>query len=477
MERDRWKRQAQRELLRVFNAVRSHYRMQYVSRDQCTETDLKRHYRELLLRLHPDKQSQYAEGEVATSEDFAAVQNAWEEYSRILISRGEAFEAEQNAENSGEEHINESHALSSQETVRTSDEAFRGKAVLLTWHSRRFQEEHLEVWKVFLTWKNALVSKWDIEKWSVCMERHVDKEIFDDELIVEHIEARVHLHAVFEFKAEHRLNNMKAFMFLGCVPHVAQTPAKGNQWQWSTQRQHFYVSGMKKCGSMHRETNQIPWSHYVPYKSWVDTAWTKHKIDNEEYLRLSSLLREGCSKRERDVATTSRITMNKKLKRMVKDADIVLTPMRKAFIAQPEADVFNKQFDNAMERYKVLIIRGESRCGKSMFASSLCPPAFVQLVTCNLEPDLRELDREVYKSLVLDNVNSTDFIMSHRGWLQSRNQVVKLGRSGTDCYSYDVYLWRLPIIITMDTDATFVLTPWIEENAIIIRTHGKLYSQ
>lgn len=458
--------------MRTFNAIRSHYNMGFIHRDaRCGHEALKKQFEELLLRLHPDKQGIYEQK--ASIEHFLETTNAWAKYKQAVEDRGNPTSSPERTE---EDHTGSAtEPPTSQEELMTTDMSkIRALNVLLTWHSSRFQTDVDDIWREFCEFRDRIIQQYGISKWSNCIETHVDKDIFDSELFVPTMAERVHLHAFFEFSQRHNLG-VEAFCFKGSTPHVAEQRSRGKQWQWSAERQHFYVAGMNKVGSIHRATNMIPWTHYTPYATWIDAAWRKHKINNTEFTRLSCLLREGCSKRERDMSSANRFEKKQVLQRACDLAEGVLCGRRREFRKFDVVDRFLEQFNADEERYKILIIRAPSQSGKSIFARCLLQPCFVQLVVGELEPDLREFCIHKHRSIVLDNVNNTNFIMEHRGWLQSRNMVVKFARSATDCYCYDMYLWKVPIIITMDTDATFTMTNWIRHNSFLLDVEEKLW--
>ena len=56
----------------------------------------------------------------------------------------------------------------------------------------------------------------------------------------------------------------------------------------------------------------------------------------------------------------------------------------------------------------------------------------------------------------------------------SNNDIHTLGDSRTGCYSYDVWLWRVPIVVTVDMSAEWDQhEPWIEANAIHVVLDGQ----
>ena len=70
----------------------------------------------------------------------------------------------------------------------------------------------------------------------------------------------------------------------------------------------------------------------------------------------------------------------------------------------------------------------------------------------------------VQKHKVFDNVNDQRFILDNRATLQANNDIHTLGESKTSRYSYPVWLYRVPIVVTIDLTAKFdEHEPWIAE--------------
>ena len=66
------------------------------------------------------------------------------------------------------------------------------------------------------------------------------------------------------------------------------------------------------------------------------------------------------------------------------------------------------------------------------------------------------------------------FILDYRAMFQANNDIHTLGDSKTGCYSYDVWLWRVPIVVTIDMSAEWdQQDPWIQANSIHVFLEGQ----
>ena len=69
-----------------------------------------------------------------------------------------------------------------------------------------------------------------------------------------------------------------------------------------------------------------------------------------------------------------------------------------------------------------------------------------------------------------------DFVLDHRALFQSNNSIHTLGISQTGIYSYRVWLYRVPIVVTVDESAIWDSTePWLSQNLAEILLAGPCY--
>ena len=136
-------------------------------------------------------------------------------------------------------------------------------------------------------------------------------------------------------------------------------------------------------------------------------------------------------------------------------------------------DEWKEQYREVLDRFKFLVLVGASRTGKSSLARSLGGVPFVQTVQSGDAPDLKAYDPAYHPYLVFDNVNDMSFVMNYRALFQANNDVHKLAESRRGMYSYEVHLWRVPIVFTVDHSARWDQDdPWISQNSVHILLDG-----
>jgi hypothetical protein len=67
--------------------------------------------------------------------------------------------------------------------------------------------------------------------------------------------------------------------------------------------------------------------------------------------------------------------------------------------------------------------------------------------------------------IIFDNVNDDSFVLNWRAMMQANNDVHVLGSSATGMYAYRIWLWGVPIVLTVDLQAKWNSDDgWIREN-------------
>ena len=136
-----------------------------------------------------------------------------------------------------------------------------------------------------------------------------------------------------------------------------------------------------------------------------------------------------------------------------------------------------KQFDVVNDRATILVLWGPSRSGKTRFALSEVfglKPLKVDVGDGD-DLNIQAWDHRIHSHLVLDNVNSSNFIMRWRHVLMGPPEPVQLGQSSTGMYAYNVFLGRKPVICSMDEDAMWERKKWLDANCLVIWVDEKCY--
>jgi hypothetical protein len=103
-----------------------------------------------------------------------------------------------------------------------------------------------------------------------------------------------------------------------------------------------------------------------------------------------------------------------------------------------------------LHRFKMLLLRGASQCGKSMFAKHLFGSAKTLVLGCQKNttslPSMRQFDRSIRKAVLLDEVSPLQ-VLEFKALLQSTVEKIQLAQSQCGQHRYDVWVYGVAWIL------------------------------
>ena len=299
---------------------------------------------------------------------------------------------------------------------------------------------------------------------------------------------RVHLHVYFSWLGpsakgvDHR--NTDDWVFKGSRPRVdCNCEGRGPHfWLKATQRGHFYCS-VHKDGAVFTGTNYPPWEgQWVPDAAWVVSLYRQHKLGHDAYMRLSARLRDGHDRRKAAVeavrATEATFAFQEErawARRALLAQSLPFKPLCEEIVQ------WRKSYEQLEERYRMLVLYGPSRTGKSRLARSLfgIDNTLVVDVQHADHPDLRAFRRHHHKAVLLDEVAHPRFVVGNKKLLQAHVDGAILGQSATQLYTYEVFLWRVPIVLTTNNwdlgGMSAADADWIGANCVAVHIAEPVY--
>ena len=148
----------------------------------------------------------------------------------------------------------------------------------------------------------------------------------------------------------------------------------------------------------------------------------------------------------------------------------------------PQIEGWCMSFEEAEERYKMLVLYGPSRTGKSRLARSLfgLDRTLVVDVQHAEHPDLRGYRRHQHLAILLDEVASPKFIVANKKLLQAHVDGALLGQSATQMFTYEVFLWRTPMVLTTNNwDLSGLAADeleWVAANCVAVRVDTPVFA-
>jgi len=346
----------------------------------------------------------------------------------------------------------------------------RGTSCLFTYNSTSFSAVAASViWNVFLLFLGGLDF---VCRWTATLETSLRSAH----------QGRVHLHAFMEFTKEVDWTSLVRVMFQGSRPNAKATVARGKNQRETINQGHFYAWAWKKGTVFVQTSGWEPWVEYSVKGYWIDELWSAHKLDHDKYLEYAAQVRIGFINRQRHVQVLQDREKAAVLKAKQDEVALRLAPLKNDF----HPDVLKKlgpwleQYSQDLDRFNFLVLRGVSRSGKSTLAKALgrifgLGLPYVQTVQDAEAPDMKTWS-DSFGYVVFDNVNHMKFILAQRALFQANNDVHTLADSRTGIYSYSVWLYRVPIVVTVDMSAKWDENEaWISANCNYVFLDGPCY--
>ena len=346
----------------------------------------------------------------------------------------------------------------------------KSKAFLLTFNSKDFCGTET-LWSTFRDWINGQVKRTHTIQWSAAMESssHSTRT------------GTVHLHAYFSWTGKQNkgvnVRGLDEWCFQGVRPRVdCNSEARGPIfWLKAVQRGHFYCSAHKE-GALFSATNYPPWTGvWVPETAYVVSLYRQHKLGHDRYLSLSAMLRDGHDRRQASVAAVKITEVAEAFQAERAWAREQILKKSLPFKPLPASiENWMMSYAEVGERYRMLVLYGPSCTGKTRLARSLFGEGRTLVVDVQHaeHPDLHGFRRHHHLAVVLDEVAKPAFIAENKKLLQAHVDGAILGQSATQLYTYEIFLWRVPIILTINNwDLSGLAADqreWIETNCVAV---------
>jgi hypothetical protein len=237
------------------------------------------------------------------------------------------------------------------------------------------------------------------------------------------------------------------------------------------------------CFRLFTESNYLPWTGtWVPEAWWVVNLWKHHKLSHDAYLRLSMKLRDGHDRRKAcvDAVRSAETSVGFAVERQ-RAREMIMAKALPFKRLLPAIEQWKMHYEEILERYKMLVLHGPSCTGKSRLARSLFGDSCTLVVDVQhaAHPDLRGYRRDMHKAILLDEMASPTFIVSNKKVLQAHVDGAILGQSATQLYTYDVFVWRTPLMVTTNNwqydDFSEADKNWIQENCVVVHVPGPVW--
>ena len=331
-----------------------------------------------------------------------------------------------------------------------------------------------DLWRMWGTWEAERTVRLGVKRSTSTME----------ESLLSDCDGRVHFHWKVDLAEPMDHPDVSPFEFHGIWPDVrntwepvaSQKKARGQTWETSSNRAHFYCWAPKK-GTLFKATSWAPFVDYRVQGQWIEDLWADDKLSHDSYHALSLRIRKGHAARKRDLEAVQADEREVWVDNQIKAVNCALSSLMMKFREFPEVKAWEDSFLSVDFRWKILALVADSASGKSTFGENLFENPLVITVEEAVNLDLKAFRPSEHDGIVLDNVNSWGQLLLWRALLQARNAKSRGGQSATNVYSYVQYLYGVPIVATLDLDAPdkYYIDPdsewrsrWLLKNCVFV---------
>ena len=281
---------------------------------------------------------------------------------------------------------------------------------------------------------------------------------------------RIHLHCMVSGGHRHLCREFfAAFTFEGVPPsHVAFSAgmltagekaknsgqlSMGNaRAQGRSKEAHYYLQ-FEKVGSLARRTNFHKWTDFAVKRRWISNQFQVRKMSCKTAIAEIIGSRDGARHYVAELKWLSEQERGLEDQKEEEEVIRLLTEGQKPWVPLPvNVQDWKKQYCRKnygrLSRFKVLVLSGDTRLGKTSWAKSFFGPAKTLVLNCQnvSTPNMKEYNRQEHDCIVFDE---GDWKLIHENKLlfQAGPNYITLGQSMTNCMAYNVYAYQTPMIV------------------------------
>jgi len=212
----------------------------------------------------------------------------------------------------------------------------------------------------------------------------------------------------------------------------------------------------------------IGWLHWVGCMAWgtalqelpvfpitIHDLWRSRKMASDVCRKeLIACRGRGAHKLVAEIDFHTEADNKARLDEVSRQRDAALADKLGNFKGHPSIDAFLMQFQPQevarRSRFKCLLFKGPSQCGKSLRAEALYGCDATLVVNCQglapHTPSIKRFDRQKHLAIVWDEVDESQ-VLANKLIFQATNKVTALGQSACNAFAYERYLFGTAMIL------------------------------
>jgi hypothetical protein len=249
---------------------------------------------------------------------------------------------------------------------------------------------------------------------------------------------------------------------------------------------HFYLQ-YEKVGSVYRASNFQKHQDFAVPPRFIKNQLSRGKMELKVAMREAMLSKQNVRSAHVEYEFQRFLTLQLKNDDLAAEVTSMLNEHRRQFIPSPEPVLeWMSQYSTAnwgrMARFKVLVLDGPSRTGKTSWAQSFFGLASTFVIDCQNKdtPALREYalqGREKFKAIVFDEGN-WQLIHNNKKLFQAGNEPITMAQSPTQQFTYSLWAYSVPMIVCSNnfwTDCTAEAEEYLNANIVYVPVNARVY--
>ena len=230
-------------------------------------------------------------------------------------------------------------------------------------------------------------------------------------------------------------------------------------------------------------TTAACYSSFPVAPDWITNLWQACKITDQtaeqEYIRCKKHVKAYLDNVKYQVQCLQTQAISARKAQALQELQPL---MKKAVVLEQVQREFLPQFARPMFRRSFLVLTGPTRLGKTIYGRSLFGHASTLELNCAgvSQPDLRGFDPLIHRAILYDEASAA-MVLGNRRLFQGSTEEVTLAHSGTNMYTYNVYVYNVAMILTSNSwrhelvDLRSDDREWLEGNSICIDCKQPLF--
>ena len=340
--------------------------------------------------------------------------------------------------------------------------------------------EYEEVYHSFKDFITNLARQTHCPRWATCMELnpHADRS------------TRVHLHAFLGQECSYLgfVTHMKkvrfhlsTVLFRGIRPHAQPMRPRGPSGVTVASAHGLYYVLAPKIGQMWSDGNIKPFEDFAVAPRTILGLWQARKL--EASVARKQLLRTRARGVQAAVQLIDYIESEEFLESTECERAMIKHHLKRkmvGFIPHETVSAWKRQYNMTitgyLHRHRMLLMRGKSRSGKTMFAKAIFGEGATLLVNCqgltDVLPDLRHFNRRTHRCIVFDECNPKQ-ILANKAFFQAGIEPIQMAQSHCGAHRYFVWVYGTAFVLcsnkfSLEADPVMNITQedseWLKKN-------------